>query len=342
MKKYLLLTVLMIALAAVGGGVAQAGTKVKVCHIPPGNPENFHTITISDKALAAHLAHGDLAGSCFANAEALCDDGNACTIDAMDPESETCLVEHPAVDCDDSNLCTSDTCDPANGCQSAPIVCDDGDLCTVDMCNPADGQCSGTPIDCGALGVCLPATGQCDFPCDGITCDPISQCHEAGTCVLPGECVDGDPVADGTACDDGDAVTSGDVCTAGVCAGVTPPTPKQVDILGVTLDPFLVSSVSLVVETPWLSDFNPDGLALDMEITGLNGGPAFHGEQVTALADATVVFGDALFTEVAVTWTADTEANVAGEVFSVCITVVRLPLPGTPEGPETCADFGPF
>jgi len=221
-KAIRMLGALVAILALSGAASIHAGNKVKVCHVPPGNPDSFHTITVSENALQAHLSHGDLAGSCFANAEALCDDGNACTIDGMDPDTETCLADHPPVDCDDSNLCTNDTCDPADGCQSAPIICDDEDLCTVDICNPSDGQCTGTPIDCGALGVCLPGTGLCDFPCDGFACDPSDQCHEAGNCVLSGglpECIDGDPLADGTSCDDGDAGTSDDVCTGGVCAG---------------------------------------------------------------------------------------------------------------------------
>ncbi|MFH0895624.1 MAG: hypothetical protein V2A54_14405, partial [Bacteroidota bacterium] len=37
---------------------------VTICHIPPGNPSNAHTITISINALPAHLAHGDNIGSC--------------------------------------------------------------------------------------------------------------------------------------------------------------------------------------------------------------------------------------------------------------------------------------
>lgn len=38
--------------------------KVLVCHIPPGNPGNAHTICISLSALPAHLAHGDSVGPC--------------------------------------------------------------------------------------------------------------------------------------------------------------------------------------------------------------------------------------------------------------------------------------
>ena len=30
-----------------------------ICHIPPGNPDNCHQITISENALQTHLDHGD-------------------------------------------------------------------------------------------------------------------------------------------------------------------------------------------------------------------------------------------------------------------------------------------
>jgi len=41
-----------------------AGAKVDVCHIPPGNAENAHTITIDQNAVGTHLDHGDSVGSC--------------------------------------------------------------------------------------------------------------------------------------------------------------------------------------------------------------------------------------------------------------------------------------
>ena len=38
-----------------------------VCHIPPGNPENAHTLCVGSKnAVAAHVAHGDYEGECSA------------------------------------------------------------------------------------------------------------------------------------------------------------------------------------------------------------------------------------------------------------------------------------
>lgn len=42
----------------------QGGNKQEVCHIPPGNPNNAHTITVSASAVDAHLAHGDTLASC--------------------------------------------------------------------------------------------------------------------------------------------------------------------------------------------------------------------------------------------------------------------------------------
>ncbi len=37
---------------------------VTICHIPPGHSGNAHTITVSVRALPAHLAHGDQCGPC--------------------------------------------------------------------------------------------------------------------------------------------------------------------------------------------------------------------------------------------------------------------------------------
>ncbi|MBI2339437.1 MAG: PQQ-binding-like beta-propeller repeat protein [Deltaproteobacteria bacterium] len=38
--------------------------KVTICHIPPGNPANAHTIEIAASAWPAHLEHGDYEGEC--------------------------------------------------------------------------------------------------------------------------------------------------------------------------------------------------------------------------------------------------------------------------------------
>ncbi len=38
--------------------------KITICHIPPGNPDNAHTISVSGNAKNAHLAHGDTLEEC--------------------------------------------------------------------------------------------------------------------------------------------------------------------------------------------------------------------------------------------------------------------------------------
>lgn len=38
--------------------------RVTICHVPPGNQDNAHTITVSVNAVPAHLAHGDYCGPC--------------------------------------------------------------------------------------------------------------------------------------------------------------------------------------------------------------------------------------------------------------------------------------
>lgn len=53
-----LITAALFALTTLPA-VTLAG-KTTICHIPPGNPENAHAISVSDAAVAAHIEqHGD-------------------------------------------------------------------------------------------------------------------------------------------------------------------------------------------------------------------------------------------------------------------------------------------
>ncbi len=131
-----------------------SAAQTQICHVPPGNPSNFHTITVGGKAADAHLAHGDLLGPCNDHCATLCDDGNACTIDDNGTCEQTgCAAERPQVNCDDGNACTADACDAASGCTATPTAgaaCDDGEPCTeYDQCD-ADGQCVAGADTCGA------------------------------------------------------------------------------------------------------------------------------------------------------------------------------------------------
>jgi hypothetical protein len=128
---------------------AEAPARVEICHIPPGDPDAPQTITVSEKALAAHLGHEDL--------QAACDD--------------SCVSDAGA--CDDGNACTSDRCDGGR-CSNEPLApeaCDDGELTTSDRCEPAIGcvnDCVGQPTDApcgfenGTFTLLDPETQTCD------------------------------------------------------------------------------------------------------------------------------------------------------------------------------------
>lgn len=76
---------------------------VLICHIPPGNPAQAHTIEVGANALAAHLAHGDTEGECVTQAEetledtatepVAIDDDGAPVYDSSPESSETSVAE---------------------------------------------------------------------------------------------------------------------------------------------------------------------------------------------------------------------------------------------------------
>jgi len=48
-------------------GLAQGNSgrsRLTICHIPPGNPDSKHTLTIAESAWSAHESHGDFLGPC--------------------------------------------------------------------------------------------------------------------------------------------------------------------------------------------------------------------------------------------------------------------------------------
>lgn len=62
LKTFAWVTALLVATAALA---ASAAPKVTICHIPPGNPGNAHTITVGEPAVNAHVGnHGDTLGAC--------------------------------------------------------------------------------------------------------------------------------------------------------------------------------------------------------------------------------------------------------------------------------------
>ncbi|MBI9041242.1 hypothetical protein [Lutibacter sp.] len=67
MKNKLLYFGLIIGISV--GAFLLSADKVDVCHVPPGNPENAHTINIARVAAYVHIAlhEGDTMGACGSN-----------------------------------------------------------------------------------------------------------------------------------------------------------------------------------------------------------------------------------------------------------------------------------
>jgi len=123
----LFLSVGAVVMLLASGAMAKP-TKVDVCHIPPGNPDNAHTISVGARAVPAHLAHGDTLGAC--------DDG-PCTVE--------CALGQI---CDDGECvsCFSDVGDCCLGeeCIEPGICFDGGGECFLCACFE---NCDVTP--CG-------------------------------------------------------------------------------------------------------------------------------------------------------------------------------------------------
>ena len=209
---------LSLIIIFVSFGMAYAGNKkVTICHYPPGNKNNAHTITVSENALPAHLAHGDSLGECPTGCQAdesICDDGDLCTSDNCLPNGE---CENLPVDCEDGNPCTSDLCDEAIGCLNPPangVPCNDGNACTEgDIC--IDTACLGQPItDCCVSDL------ECDDsdPCTFDSCVDNSCQNEPKDCTVTDQCsvgfcdqASGECLTAPVSCDDSNACTD-DFC----------------------------------------------------------------------------------------------------------------------------------
>lgn len=235
-------TAWLLAIALVASAeIARADKKVTLCHLPPGNPANPHTISVGEAAVASHLAHGDLLGACTSGCPASCDDGNLCTSDSCGANGE-CV--HSPVSCDDGLVCTLDACDPSVGCLRLPNdgqSCDDGNGCTdADVCGGT--ECRGTAI----AGCCASDLDCSDAdPCTEDACF-LGRCQNpARSCAVENKCLAGycNANADGAcettevSCDDSNVCTD-DACDATFgCTHfptLTPPEPAEVSCTDTT------------------------------------------------------------------------------------------------------------
>ncbi|NMO23087.1 hypothetical protein HPC49_47220 [Pyxidicoccus fallax] len=132
-----------------GGGEVDP-TKQTLCHIPPGNPANAHTITVGLPAVKAHLKHGDTLGACGTGGEV--DAGTGGGIDAG-PGGEVDAGTGGEVDAGTGGEVDAGTgggeVDAGTGTgECAPVgeACGDGVVC-----------CSG--LVCSSEGLCDPDIG---------------------------------------------------------------------------------------------------------------------------------------------------------------------------------------
>lgn len=134
---------------------------VEVCHRPPGNPDNAHTITVGAPAVKAHLAHGDYEGACEgdddndppdADGDDVADDLDICadTPAGEDVDADGCSCSQRDGDGDAVNDCDDLCPDTAAG----EAVVEDGCSCSQrdgdgDGVNDCDDLCPDTAA--GAL-----------------------------------------------------------------------------------------------------------------------------------------------------------------------------------------------
>ena len=194
-SKAVLLSLLGLVSLVPGDAIAKAGD-VTICHIPPGNPLNAHTILITPSAVSAHMAHGDYLGecqpqACTPGATAPCYGGPAGTagIGTCVEGTQTCNANGTAFgscvgqvvpgteSCGDG---LDNDCDGVadDGCVCAPgstTSCYDGPAGTegVGVCQAGNQSCNATGTAYGAcVGAVTPGAESCgdglDNDCDGV------------------------------------------------------------------------------------------------------------------------------------------------------------------------------
>lgn len=68
--------------------------KVDVCHFPPDDLDNFHTIRITENAADSHYNHGDLEGACEVDPADTCPCFSQADLDALNlVQAQTCTID---------------------------------------------------------------------------------------------------------------------------------------------------------------------------------------------------------------------------------------------------------
>ena len=248
-----------VAIAVIGVTPASAGgAKVCLCHVPPGDPADEHTICVGPPAVRAHLGHGDFLGAgpvvCGGDAGYTCTAGQFCKREpglcsADDKgvgtkEPSTCPgTSAPVCGCDGTtydNACLADAagvsvqhagaCETQAACGgTAGATCAADQFCKRDegaCAADAQGVCTGLPVTCPSA--LAPVCG-----CDGQTYSNSCFADVAGVAVQhDGPCVPGAACGgvDGGTCPQGEfckpPLGHCDLGAAGACEAIPPACPK--------------------------------------------------------------------------------------------------------------------
>ena len=172
----------------------------------------------------------DPAKGCVAGEPIQCEDGIGCTQDRCDEEQDGCVHTGINALCDDGNPCTVDICRERQGCSADPIdaPCNDGSFCNgTDSCRLGTCIHSGDPCDINevcdeTLDICAPLCDGCDI---GGICYPDGASHPQTPCRVCDVSISISDWADAshTPCDDGIFCNGEDACQAGVCVHMGDP-----------------------------------------------------------------------------------------------------------------------
>ena len=140
------------AIAALIPSRALAQSKmVTICHVPPGNPANAHTITVGEAAAQRHLEQhpGDTWGECQTSTTTTTSTTTSTT------STSTTTPPPPAVQCDNAlNDCSTDPCICGTG-----TTCVSGQCVQAIQCDNALNNCATDPCICGTGTTCV--SGSC-------------------------------------------------------------------------------------------------------------------------------------------------------------------------------------